>query len=146
MDSWLTTNSGRYARIYTSAAAKAAGNSTTTWSNGSQNQTLPAYCGPQEILSSGNWVYIRTTGLQSRDGPVVGRFPKSPRQHSYLLSHSSILPLVPTAKTLLYGFVPSVTLSMELRCLIHVMVFFWNGTTEAGGGGAGYWNRDVDVK
>src|SRR4051812_1054449 len=51
LDSWLTTNSGKYARIYTNAAAKAAGNSATTWSNGSQNQTLPAYCGPQEILS-----------------------------------------------------------------------------------------------
>jgi len=28
-------------------------------------QTLPAYCGVQEVYSSSNWVYIRSTGLGS---------------------------------------------------------------------------------
>ncbi len=65
IDSWLTTYSGEYARIYTNDAAKAAGKSVVTWSNGRLTQSLPAYCGIQEILSSSNWVYVLTTGLAS---------------------------------------------------------------------------------
>src|SRR5262245_41106528 len=65
LDSWFTVYSGRYARIYTSDAAKAADSSVTTWSNGSNVQSLPAYGGVQEIYSSSNWVYLRSTGLGS---------------------------------------------------------------------------------
>src|SRR5690242_17330319 len=61
--SWLTNYSGQYARIYSNAAAQSSGSTATTWSNGSQTQALPAYVGVQEIDSSSNWVYIRTTGL-----------------------------------------------------------------------------------
>ncbi len=46
-----------------SNAAQSSGSSVTTWGNGTQDQTLPAYVGVQEIDSSSNWVYIRTTGL-----------------------------------------------------------------------------------
>ena len=49
IDNWFTRQSGSYARIYTDAAAKSAGKASTTWSNGTQNQTLPAYSGIQEI-------------------------------------------------------------------------------------------------
>ena len=61
--SWLTSYSGQYARIYASDAAKTAGTTVTTWSNGAQTQSLPAYSGVQEIYSSSNWIYIRSTGL-----------------------------------------------------------------------------------
>src|SRR3954464_3229309 len=144
LDSWLTTNSGKYARIYTNAAAKAAGNSATTWSNGSQNQTLPAYCGPQEILSSANWIYIRTTGLGSHVmGPWSAGFPNLPANtHSFYRIPRSAA--VPAAKTLTglgaIGYFVDGVAMFDSRD-----GFFWNGKTEAGGGAAGYWNRDAYV-
>src|SRR6476469_2258666 len=61
--SWFTTYSGQYARIYTNDAAKTAGNAVTTWSNGTQTQSSPAYAGVQEVYSSSNWVYLKTSGL-----------------------------------------------------------------------------------
>ena len=45
LDSWFTTYSGKYARLYTTDADKTSGNAVTTWSRGSTTQTLPAYCG-----------------------------------------------------------------------------------------------------
>ena len=63
VDSWFTAASGKYARIYTTDANKAAGHSVTTWSNGTQTQALPAYSGVQEIYSSASWLYVRSSGL-----------------------------------------------------------------------------------
>src|ERR1700684_3839374 len=63
LTSWFTTYSGKYARIYTSDSAKAAGTAVTTWTNGSLAQLLPAYDGVQEVDYSSSWVYIRSTGL-----------------------------------------------------------------------------------
>ena len=79
-NSWLTTYSGKYARIYTTDANKTNGVSVTTWSNGTQTQSLPAYDGVQEIYSSTSWVYIRSTGLGSHTmGPWLnGGFPNMP--------------------------------------------------------------------
>ncbi len=92
--SWLTTYSGRYARIYTNDAAKAAGTPAITWSNGRLTQTLPAYCGVQEILSSSNWVYVRSTGL--------GSYTMGPW---YLDdSHSRIFPNLPVNQKFIYRF------------------------------------------
>ena len=64
---WLTTYAGKYARITTNDATRTAGTSVTTWNNGvaAEAQTLPAYCGVQEIYASTNWIYFRTTGLGS---------------------------------------------------------------------------------
>ncbi len=59
--SWYTANSGKYARVYTSAANRTAGISSTTWST----QTSPTYAGVHEIDYSANWVYLRNTGLGS---------------------------------------------------------------------------------
>ena len=61
LTSWFTANSGKYARIYTSAANRTAGVSSTTWTG----QTLPTYAGVHEIDYSTNWVYIRNSGLAS---------------------------------------------------------------------------------
>ncbi|MBI3875704.1 MAG: hypothetical protein HY300_07035, partial [Verrucomicrobia bacterium] len=63
--SWLTTYSGKYARIYGTDADKTSGAAVTTWSNGTQTQSLPAYCGIQEVSYSTDWVYFRSTGLGS---------------------------------------------------------------------------------
>ena len=65
LTSWFTTHAGQYARIYTNDLARTNGISLTTWTNGTTIQALPAYCGVQEIYSSSNWVYIRSTGLGS---------------------------------------------------------------------------------
>jgi len=64
-NSWFTTYAGQYARIYINDLSRTNGYSLTTWTNGTTIQTLPAYCGVQEIYSSSNWVYIRSTGLGS---------------------------------------------------------------------------------
>jgi hypothetical protein len=64
-NSWFTTYAGQYARIYTNDLSRTNGISQTSWTNGTTIQTLPAYCGVQEIYSSSNWVYIRSTGLGS---------------------------------------------------------------------------------
>ena len=63
IDSWLTAYSGKYARIWETDADLSTGTTKTTWSRNSVSQTLPAYAGVQEIYSSSNWVYIRTSGL-----------------------------------------------------------------------------------
>src|ERR1700722_3441410 len=64
-NSWFTTYSEQYARIYTNDLSRTNGISQTTWTNSTTIHTFPAYCGVQEIYSSSNWVYIRSTGLGS---------------------------------------------------------------------------------
>src|SRR2546421_10828971 len=64
-NSWLTTYSGNYARVYTNDAMKASGTTLTTWGNSQLMQSLPAYCGVQQVLTSSNYVYVRTTGFGS---------------------------------------------------------------------------------
>ena len=61
LTSWLTANSGKYARVYTTTANRASGIAATTWSG----QTLPTYAGVHEIDCSANWIYLRNTGLAS---------------------------------------------------------------------------------
>ncbi len=65
VSSWITGNSTKYARIYQTDAAKLAGTTVATWTNGQQSQGSPAYCGVQEIAASASWVYVRSTGLGS---------------------------------------------------------------------------------
>src|SRR5262245_43555602 len=79
-NSWLTTYTSKYARIYTNDSAKTTGNAVATWSNGSQVQSSPAYAGVQAVYSSADWVYLRTSGLgQHIMGPWLnGNFPNLP--------------------------------------------------------------------
>jgi hypothetical protein len=89
LSSWFTEASTKYARIYTSAANRTAGISTTTWTG----QSSPTYAGVHEISYSSAWVYIKNTGLAPYTmGPwnnpnlpknqgtstSVYRFPRSP--------------------------------------------------------------------
>lgn len=148
VDSWYTARSGRYARIYTSDANKAAGNAVTTWSNGTFNQALPAYCGVQEVYSSASWVYIRSTGLGSH---VMGPwylnaartqvFPNWPI-NTKALYRIPRTPTVPATKVLtglgaIGYFVDGVSM-FDTRD-----AFYWNGTSEVNG--TGNWNRDAYV-
>ena len=65
VDSWFTQYSAQYARLYATTVDLGSSSAVSTWSRGSLSQSIPAYCGVQEIYSSSNWVYIRSTGLGS---------------------------------------------------------------------------------
>jgi hypothetical protein len=148
-NSWLTTYAGKYARIYTSDANKSAGTAATTWSNGSLSQSLPAYCGVQEVYSSTDWVYILSTGLGSH---IMGPW--------YLnAAHTQIFPNFPVNTKTLYRFprlqtVPSTKTLTALGAIGYFVDgvamfdsrdgYVWTGSAESGNGN-GYWNRDAYV-
>ena len=145
-NSWFTTYSGQYARIYTNNTMKAAGTALTAWSNGSQTQSAPAYCGVQEVYSSSSSVYVRSTGLAGYTmGPWQnGAFPNLPVNQKlfYRVPRTNN---VPAAKSVTGGgqigiFVDGVEMFNSWDA------FYWNGSAEVGGGGGtGYWNRDAYV-
>ena len=90
LTSWFTLNSSKPAQIYRTEAEKYAGQTETTWSNGRNTQAQTAFCGVQEISSSSNWVYIRSTGLGSQVmGPWLnGRFPNLPTDQHFIYAIS----------------------------------------------------------
>lgn len=61
LSTWMTKNSGQYARIYLTKEAAQTNTSVATWTG----QTLPAYADVQKVEASTNWVYVKTTGLSS---------------------------------------------------------------------------------
>lgn len=147
VESWFTSSSAKYARIYTTDANKNAGNSVSTWSNGTLTQSAPAYCGVQEIYSSANWVYIRSTGLGSHimgpwylNAAHTTPFPNYPvnQKAFYRIPRT---PVVPVAKTLTglgaIGYFVDGVAMFDSRD-----GFVWTGSTESGMG-VGYWNRDA---
>ncbi len=95
--SWFTLDAGKFAQIYRTDADKISGRTATTWSNGRNTQSQPAYCGVQEIVSSSNWVYIRSTGLGSQImGPWMnGNFPNLPTDQKFIFAiprHPTVQP------------------------------------------------------
>jgi hypothetical protein len=145
-NSWFTACSGIYARIYTNNAMKTAGTTLTTWSNGSQTQSSPAYCGVQEVFSSSNSVYVRSTGLASYNmGPWQnGSFPNLPANQK-LLYRVPRTNGVPASKSITGGgqigiFVDGVEMFNSWDA------FAWNGSAEVSAGNTTYyWNRDAYV-
>jgi hypothetical protein len=149
---WFTAAAGQYARIYTNAAMQSAGTPITTWSNGSQTQSAPAYCGVQAVYSSANWIYVRSTGLASYNmGPWFLN-----------VAHTMTFPNLPVNQKLLYRIprtnaVPatkSITGGGQIGIFVDGVemfnswdAYYWNGTADVsgGGGGTGYWNRDAYV-
>ncbi|MFZ9838738.1 MAG: hypothetical protein ACO3JJ_09430, partial [Opitutaceae bacterium] len=106
LDSWLHADTRRYARLYTSDAARAAGATVTTWSRGATAQSTPSYAGIVQVLSSANWVYLRTTGLGTHVmGPWYGNaartqdFPSFP-VNSGVLARLPRSPVIPVNKSL----------------------------------------------
>lgn len=147
-NSWFTTYSGQYARIFTNDNMKATNTTLTTWSNGSQTQSAPAYCGVQEVDSSSDWVYVFSTGLAGYNmGPWQnGAFPNLPVNQKLLYRFPRTTNDVPTSKTLTGGgqigiFVDGVEMFNSWDA------FYWNGSTDTAsmGGNTGYWNRDAYV-
>ncbi len=147
---WLTAFTGQYARIYPTDAALADGAAATTWTNGSLMQSLPAYCGAQEVDSSSNWVYVRSTGLASYTmGPWYLNTQRTQLFPNYPVNQKTLYRIprttsVPTAKTANQGgaigiFVDGVAMFNSWDA------FYWNGTEDVSGAGSGYWNRDAFV-
>lgn len=149
LSSWYTANSTKYARIYSTDAARLAGTAVTTWSNTQNSQTSPAYAGAQEISYSASWVYVRSTGL---GGHVMGpwylnaahtqAFPGLPVNQKTIFRFPRTPGTVPTTKTLtglgaIGVFVDGVAMfdSRDGQ--------YWTGTAEANGNG--FWNREAYV-
>ena len=144
-NSWFTAFSGKYARSFTNAAAQTAGNAATTWGNGSQTQAAPAYCGVQEVYSSANWVYFRTTGLAGQTmGAWAAGFPNLPANQKvlYRIPRTNLI-TVPVTKSLTglgaIGYFVDGVAMFDSRD-----GFVWTGSAESGSG-TGYWNRDAFV-
>ena len=143
---WFTTYAGQYARIYTNDTMLANGTVLTTWSNGSQTQANPAYCGVQEVYSSSNWVYLRSSGLASYYmGPWQnGAFPNLPANQK-LLYRIPRTNDVPATK--------SVTEGGEIGIFVDGVEMFnswdaytWDTSTSSDEQNiTGYWNRDAYV-
>ena len=144
-NSWFTTYAGKYARVYTNAASFTANNAVTTWGNGSQTQATPAYCGVQEVYSSSNWVYFRTTGLASHTmGNWSAGFPNLPANQKVLYriprTNSITIPSTKTQTGLgAIGYFVDGVAMFDSRD-----GYVWTGSAESGSG-TGYWNRDAYV-
>ena len=143
ISSWLTAYSRRYARIYTNDSAKTAGAAVTTWSNGTQIQAAPTYVGLQELYSSSNWIYFRSSGLATHImGPWLnGSFPNLPKNQNVLYRIPRTP--VPHTGTNLTGlgaigyFVDGVAMFDSRDA------FYWNGSADVNGTGS--WNREAYV-
>ena len=144
-NSWFTAYAGQYARTYTNAASQSSGNAVTIWGNGSQTQASPAYCGVQEVYSSSNWVYFRTTGLGSHTmGTWSTGFPNLPANQKvlYRIPRTNMITIPATKTQTALGaigyFVDGVAMFDSRDG------FIWTGSGESGSG-TGYWNRDAYV-
>ncbi len=151
IESWFTTFSGKYGRVYLTDADRISGHAVTTWSRGSISQALPAYCGVHEISSSAGWVYLRTTGFGSHTmGPWYASaahttlFMNVPRS-SATLFRIPRAPTVPVTKTLTglgpIGLFVDGVIMFDTRDAFSVSAA---SGTEANPG-LGIWNRDAFV-
>ena len=111
LSSWITAYSSKYARVYyvSNSTTGAATGPASTWSNTQLSQTLPAYCGVQQIDYSNTYVYIHSTGLGSHtmgpwydDATRTKAFVNLPvNQHDTF--RIPRVPTVPTTKTNVQG-------------------------------------------
>ncbi len=151
LTSWFTTDSGRYARIYTTDATKDSQTAVTTWTNGTTSQALPAYCGVQEVDYSSSWIYIRSTGLGSHimgpwylDAGHTQLFPNWPINEKvlYRIPRSPTVPSTHTAN----GGGPIGYFVDGAAMFNSWDAYYWNGSADVqSGGGTGYWNRDAYI-
>ncbi len=109
LSSWWIGPSVNYARIYETDTAKAAGAAVVTWSRQRGVQSSPAYAGVMEVLSSEQWIYVRTSGLGYHVmGPWYGNaartrnFPNFPANESVLYRFPRT-PASPATKTRTHG-------------------------------------------
>ena len=97
--SWLTQASGKYARIFETIEDQNNANAVTTWSRGQGTQSLPTYAGINEVSYSGDWVYIRSTGLGTHimgpwylNAAKTDLFPNYPANRAVLYRIHEALP------------------------------------------------------
>jgi len=150
-NSWFTTYSGQYARIYTNDFSRTNGLTQAVWTNGTTVQALPAYCGVQEIYSSSNWVYIRGTGLGSfvmgpwyLDAQHQQPFPNWPVNQKTLYRFPRN-PAVPAAKTSSGG--GAIGYFVDGAAMFNSWdAYTWNTSSNTDvQNSAGFWNRDAYV-
>jgi YHYH protein len=150
-NSWFTTFAGKYARIYTTDLNRTNGNSVTMWTNSSYVQQIPAYCGVQEVYSSSNWVYVRSTGLGSHvmgawylNSNHTSAFPSYPTNQKVMFRIPRTYS-IPSKKTLSGG--GSIGIAVDGVALYNNWdAYFWNGSADTSSSGTnGFWNRDAYV-
>ncbi len=138
LSSWFTAYSGKYARIYVSGSA------VTTWTNCTQVQSLPAYCGIQQIDYDAGWVYLTTTGLGSHImGPWQnGSFPNLPKNQKAVYKIPRVTDFVSAPATKTYTGLGVIGYFVDGVGMFDSRdAFYWNGSTDANG--TGYWNRNA---
>jgi len=122
LNSWVTSTSRSYARVWQSAAAKSSNSTSLTWpTSGTTNggQTKPAYTDIARVLYSTSYVYIYTTGLPSWTmGPWSVGFPNWPSDRNGL-SRFPRAPSIPATKTNVQG--PSIPVAATT---VNGMAFF----------------------
>ncbi|MEY4917796.1 MAG: hypothetical protein RL616_1709, partial [Verrucomicrobiota bacterium] len=153
---WLTAYSGQYARITTNTTTRNAGTSVTTWTNNNsaETQSLPAYCGVQEIYSSTNWIYFRSTGLGSHtmgpwynDATRTTLFINWPCNQKvlYRIPRSTTLTAPPAVKTTTAGADAAVGYFVDgVAVFDPTDGFSYSGGSEASPG-TGQWHRDAYI-
>ncbi len=153
---WLTTYSGQYARITTNTATRNAGTSVTTWTNNNsaETQSLPAYCGVQEIYSSTNWIYFRSTSLGSHtmgpwynDATRTTLFINWPCNQKvlYRIPRSATLTAPPAVKTTTAGADAAVGYFVDgVAVFDPTDGYSYSGGSEASPG-TGQWHRDAYI-
>lgn len=155
-NSWSTTYAGKYARITTNDSTRTAGTSVTTWNNGvaAETQSLPAYCGVQEIYASTNWLYIRTTGLGSHtmgpwynDATRTTLFINWPvnQKAMYRFPRTATLTNPPTAKTATAGVDAAIGYFVDGVAMFDPTDGWSYGGGSEASPGTGQWHRDAYV-
>lgn len=156
LTSWYTSQSGKYARIFTSKENEIASLTSTTWSRGRGNQSSPAYAGVHEIHHDASWVYVRTSGLGFHvmgpwylDEAKTRNFPNFPSNTATTYR----IPRNPTAfnGTVTTGFgaigyfVDGVALFDATDTFSYINSSASDASPQGGGRGDGIWNRDAYV-
>jgi len=156
LSSWLTAPSARYARLFATDAAKAAGTASTTWSRGQGVQSSPSYAGVMQVAASASWVYVRSSGLGYHtmgpwylDAARTQNFPNFPANQN-VLYRIPRTPVEAATKTLTpggaigYG-VDGVALFDGRDTFSYSTVAGQDATPVNGVTGGGVWNRDAYV-
>jgi hypothetical protein len=150
LSSWYTAKAGSYARVYTTDAARTNGATVTTWSNGYQSQSVPAYAGLEGVYYSSNWIYLLTSGLGTHVmGPWYDDASRTTVFRNYPTNQHQFFSIPRTPNVT----IPSTKLSTSTggRDVIGYFVdgvamfdaldgFVWTGTGESSPGN-GQWNR-----
>ncbi len=111
LSSWITAYSAKYARVYyvSNSTTGATSGPASTWSNSQLSQTLPAYCGVQQIDYSDAYTYFHSTGLGSHTmGPWYNDATRTTAFVNLPVNQHDIfriprVPAVPTTKSNIQG-------------------------------------------